>query len=121
MIDPISIGLWFLAGATVGVAVAVFWQEIREFFIASFKKLPTEIQRDLQGVVALARAIDNIMMTTFKYYSYNQMTQSWNETINTRNINANDVPEHIKMRAQANQGQDIDITQDVAKELQLKL
>lgn len=119
MIDPVSLLLWMAAGAAVGAAVVIFWEEIRNFFIESFQRLPVEVQQNLQGVVSLAKAVDRAIIKTFKYYSYDQVTQSWSETVETKRINASEVPEHIRNRLKS--GNTVDITDEVAKELQLHL
>lgn len=120
MLDPISIGLWLLTGVAVGAAVVLFWDEIRSFFIESFQSLPRDIQRDLQGVVVVAKAIDKVMTrTSLRYYSYNAMTQNWSETIDTKAIRADEVPDHIRNRLRY--GDEIDITNEVARELKLHL
>lgn len=119
MIDPISIA-FLLAGAVVGAAVIIFWDEIRSFFIESYHNLPKSVQQDLQGVVVIAQAVDRaIIGASFKYYSYNAVTQHWKETVSTKAISADEVPDHIKNRLR--QSNTVDITDEVAKELQLNL
>lgn len=118
MIDPVSIFL-FLAGAAAAVAVVAFWEEIRSFFIDSFRGLPPHVQKDLKGLVVLARAVDIAITTTLKYYSYNNMTDTWTETKEERPVSAEEVPEHIRKRVET--GQQIDITNDFARELNLTL
>ena len=119
MIDPISIGIWLLAGAAVGAAVVIFWKDIREFFIKSWNALPQDVRHDLHGVVAFAQKIDAKMMSMLNYYSYNVGTNEWSETIVTKTITANDIPEHIRNRMQT--GQKVNITDDLQKELKLTL
>lgn len=118
MLDPISIGL-FLAGAALGVVVIAFWKEIREFFIAVWQKLPENVKQDLKGVVVLAQAIDRAIMTNYHYYSYSVGTNTWNETIVTQSVTSQDIPEHIKQRLKS--GNEIDITDDFSRELNLTL
>ena len=118
MIDPISIGL-ILAGIAAGAVILAFWGEIREFFKKAWNALPREITDNLQGVIAIAQAVDGIVTSTFKYYSYDNETESWNETIVSKTVTTDDIPEHIKQRLQT--GQEVDFTNDMAKELKLKL
>lgn len=119
MIDPISIGLWLLAGAVVGAAITVFWEDIREFFIQSWNALPQDIREDMQGVSAFAQQLDRQMMSILNYYSYNAGTNEWSETVVTKKITSDEIPEHIRNRLQS--GKKIDITADLEKELKLTL
>ena len=118
MIDPISIGL-ILAGIAAGVAVLAFWSEIRDFFKRAWNALPIEITQNLQGVVAVAKMIDGKITTALKYYSYNLETQSWNESIASKVVTTDEIPDHIKQRLQL--GHEVDYTNDLAKELKLEL
>lgn len=123
MIDPISIGL-LIGGAVLGVALVAFWQEIKDWFIKIWHKLPIEVKEDLKGVLAFARevatnTVRNAIMCIMKYYSYNAITNQWNETIVSKQITSNDIPEHIRNRLR--QGNEIDITDDLSQELKLTL
>lgn len=118
MIDPISIGL-LIGGAVLGIALIAFWQEIKDWFIKVWDKLPIEVKEDLKGVLAFAKKVDDLVMSIMKYYSYNAITNQWNETIVSKQITSNDIPEHIRNRLR--QGNEIDITEDLSKELKLTL
>lgn len=119
MIDPISIGLFLLAGAVTGAVVITFWKEIREWFIDVWHKLPSQLRQDLKGVLAFVQKIDNIITAAIKYYSYNKGTNEWNETIVSKIVSTNDIPDHIRRRL--SEGKELDITNDFRKELDLTL
>lgn len=119
MIDPISIGIWLLVGAAAGAVVLAFWKEIREWFIKIWHKLPAQLRQDLKGVLAFAQRVDDIIMTSMKYYSYNKGTNDWNETIVSKQVFTNEIPSHIRDRLRG--GNQIDITSDLGKELNLTL
>lgn len=119
MIDPISIGIWLLVGAATSAVVIAFWKEIREWFIKIWYKLPVQMRQDLKGVLAFAQRVDEVIVTLMKYYSYNKGTNDWNETIVSKQINTNEIPSHIRERLR--EGNQIDITKDLCKELDLTL
>lgn len=117
--EPISMFLWLVAGAAAAGIILAFWDEIRNFFIDSFNRLPQKIQKDLQDFVVLAQAIDRTILSTLEYYSYDRQTQNWSVTTETKSISANDVPEHIRQKLAS--GNQANITDDLKKELNLTL
>lgn len=53
-----------------------------------------------------------------KYYSYNEETKKWNETVVTQEVDESTIPDHIRRKVQST-SQEVDITDEMEKELSL--
>lgn len=117
MIDPITLGLIATAiGLAVGVTVAVYWKNIKEWLGRVWQKLPTIVKGYLQGALAFIQRIGSTIKNIMKYYSYNKETKKWNETIVSQKVNESTIPDHIRNRIKQT-NKEIDITHEMEKEL----
>ncbi len=109
----------FLGAAAVGtaIAVAVYWKEIRAWLNRIWEKLPPSIKENLQGAKAFIDKIDNVFKNVMKYYSFNEQTQKWQETVVTKEVNQKDIPKDILEKFQARQKHSLDISTDIEKHL----
>lgn len=124
MIGLVLFGGVFLAG----VACAVFWdtikstlQKIKKAVIDALKKIGVLL---LETTLSLANAIItgikkgvNFCMKVRQFF-YNKKTKIWQEVVETQNIDASEIPEHIL--AKTMQHQETDISNDIRAELSLE-
>ncbi len=102
-----------------GIAIAAYWKEINAWVQRIWAKLPHSVKDKLQGAVALARRIGNTFKNIMKYYAYDSNTKKWTETVVTKEVNESDIPKHIRSRLR--ETEEVDISEDFQKELQLSL
>ncbi len=108
-------GLLFGAAAVVAVT---FWDEIKEYLRMAFEKVKKLISATIAGVAVYAQSgsfIEGIKVA-YKFYSKDAKGK-WQETIATRTVNDNEVPEHIRNKLDSSTGQ-IDISRDLELNLQ---
>lgn len=105
-----------LAGVAVGVAVAVFWKQIAAALKKIYDILPPQIKKELEGVVTLVRKVSDVIKNIFKSYSYNREKKEWTETVHSKTVSADQVPEHIRKRVQ--QEKEVDISDEVQQHLE---
>ncbi|MFC0820696.1 hypothetical protein [Moraxella marmotae] len=124
MIPFLVIGALAIAGAVV---VSVFWNEIKDFIVASAERIKTVIiPSAIVGFRTYLEAGGNLFLTAKdtikalqKYYTQNTKGQ-WQETVVTRTIPAKDIPEDIKRKLDGSHTQ-VDITSEVQQELHLEV
>ncbi len=107
-------GLLFGAAAVV---VVTFWDEIKQFLKIAYDKVKKLISAAIAGVAAYAQTgsfIDGIKVA-YKFYSKDS-TGKWQESVVTKTVNDNEVPEHIRRKLDQSAGP-VDISNDL--ELQL--
>ncbi len=108
-----------LAGAAVigAVVLAAFWKEIRAWLGKVWEKLPPVVKEQLQGAKAYLEKVESTMKNVFYYYSYDKEKQQWTETVVSREVSPQSIPEDIlkKMNDRAK----LDITSDVEQQLTL--
>jgi phage-related protein len=110
--------IWLVGVAAIGaVALAVYWKEIVEWLKRVYEKLPDSIKQNLQGATAFVHKLGGVIKNIMNYYSYNEKTQKWTETIVSKEVNENDIPKHIreKMAKTAK----VDITDELEEKLEL--
>lgn len=112
--------LLLAGGVIIGAAVAIYWKEIAAWLKRIYAKLPPIIKRYLQGALSFVQRIGNTFKNIMKYYSYNEETKKWNETVVTTEVDENTIPDHIRKKVQATQNE-VETTQDLEKELKLEL
>lgn len=116
------IPLILLAGATIaGVAVAVYWKEISAWLKRIWDKLPPTIKQHLQGALSFVKRIGTTALNIMKYYSYNEETKKWSETIVSTEVDESTVPEKFRRKTGYTSNQEIETTDDLEKELSMSL
>lgn len=120
---------FIIAGALIAgaIAVTVFWKEIKSFIQSSWNKIKQIIVPALIAgfktylrTKSLSMAIGSgVLVGVQKFYSKTERNQ-WKETIVTREIPPDELPKDIKERLQRSNGNEIDITNEVSKELKLE-
>lgn len=111
-----------LAGAAIaGVAIAVYWKEIGAWLKRIWDKLPPAIKNHLKGALSFVQRIGNTARNIMKYYSYNEETKKWNETVVTTEVDESTVPAKFRNMVAYDQNQEVETTDDLEKELQLTL
>lgn len=111
-----------LAGAALaGVAIAVYWKEISAWLKRIWDKLPPAIKNHLKGALSFVQRIGNTARNIMKYYSYNEETKKWNETIVTTEVDESTIPDKFRKMAEYGNSQEVETTDDLEKELQMSL
>ncbi|SHJ68816.1 hypothetical protein [Pseudomonas luteola] len=123
MIPIILLGAALLA--TTAVVASVFWDDIKKFLKAAIEHVRRIIKATIVGLTAyiktkdISAGIQAGLQALNKFYSKNENEQ-WEETVVTRQISSSEVPEHIRKKLERTQAP-VDISDDVAKELQLEI
>lgn len=104
-----------LAGAFV-VAIT-FWDQIKKYLSLSLKKVKEVVEATIVGVAAYVQTKNwrEGIKAAYKFYSKNIEGQ-WQETLTTKTIAADEVPEHIRRKLEAS-SQAIDISEELELEL----
>ncbi|MBX8496860.1 hypothetical protein [Pseudomonas cichorii] len=122
MIQFILLGAALFAGA---VMVTAFWDSIKNFLEDSVRHVRQVVKATIVGLTAYIKTKDVVagisagLQALNKFYSKND-NQQWEETITTRTISEQDVPEHIRRKLEGTK-EAVDISDDIAKELKLEL
>lgn len=104
-----------LAGAA---AVAVtFWDQIKKFLALAVEKVKQIIGATIIGVAAYIQTENwrEGIKAFYKFYSKNTEGQ-WQESVVTKTVSAEEVPEHIRKKLEKDSGP-IDISKDLELEL----
>lgn len=113
---PILLVIGLLTAGAV-VAAVTFWDQIKKFLGLALKKVKEIIGATIIGVATYIQT-DNWregFKAFYKFYSQNTKGQ-WQETITTKTISADEVPDHIKKKCEKTTDQ-----VDISEELQLEL
>ncbi len=90
--------------------VAKFWKEILSWLKRSYEKLKSIVNGVIKGSKIFIRKLYEGYQELAKYYSKNRLGQ-WEETVVTRRVNENEVPEDIREMAET--GRETDITEEM--------
>lgn len=125
------LNLLLLGGAAVvaGIAFAYFWKKLKElfqyikqkivdFFIAIGETIKSTINF-FRNLKSTARKFGSKLRTVIRVFFYSETKKKWYEQIETTTIELSEVPDHI--RHKMIEGQDVDISNDIQKELSLEL
>ncbi len=116
------IPLVWLAGAAVGALVggaiiAAFWKEIVGWIKKVVDKLPPSVRQNLQGAMAFVEKVAGALKNIMNYYSFNEETQKWTETVVSREVDESSIPEHIREKVKLSAK--VDITDELQEKLEL--
>lgn len=114
MIPLILLGAAAVVGA---VALAAFWKEIVGWIKKVYEKLPESIKQNLQGAMAFVERVEGALKNIMNYYSYNEQTQKWTETVVSREVDPSSIPDHI--REKIKHSSKVDITDELQEKLEL--
>lgn len=117
MIDPISIGL-LIGGAALGIGIALYWKQIKGWLGRVWQALSPLIKEAVQGMVTFVQKLWNTAKNIAKYYSYDQNTKQWHETIVTTEVDESTVPDKIRAKLGYDYGNEVETTDEL--ELALK-
>lgn len=106
----------FLAGAAV-VAAVTFWDQIKQFLKSAFDKVKKVISAAIVGVAAFVESGNwrDGIKAMYKFYSKDKAGM-WQETITTKTISPEEVPEHIRQKLERS-NQPVDISNELELEL----
>lgn len=115
MIPLILLG-GLLAGAAIAVAVT-FWDQIKKFLQLAFNKVKKVLSAAIIGVATYIETADwrESIKVAYKFYSKDEIGR-WQETITTKTISPEEVPENIRRKLEGAHG-----PIDVSSELELAL
>ncbi len=104
--------------AAVSMALTAFWAALRSFVLAAVAKLKTILAGAAAEAVNLfvRKSVEGV-----KELAYNYINQGGHylEKIVTKKIEESDLPNDIKSRVTNSYGNEVDITSDFERELQL--
>ena len=102
-----------LAAAVVGV-LSAFWEDIRDFLKKAFEKVRQVVQGVIAGAKIFLKKIREAVQEISKNYS--KVDKHWEETIVTRTVHENEVPEEFRNRISYDS--ELDITREMEMQLQ---
>lgn len=112
--------VWLVGAAVVGaVVVAAFWKEIAAWLKRVWEKLPPVVKQTLQGAKSFIEKVAAAVRNVWYYYSYNQETQKWTETVVSREVDESSIPKEI--RAKMKGSSKIDITDEAEGQLKMMM
>jgi hypothetical protein len=106
-----------LVAGTVGAIVVVFWKDIVIWFQKIWAKLPDSVKKQFQGVKALLEKTGELVKSIAKYYSHDEKTDQWTETVVSKQVDPNEVPEEFRSKLKTQRA--IDISSDLEEQLKL--
>lgn len=105
-----------VAIAGVGIAAA-FWNDLVAFLKKAIEKVQEVVAGIVYGTKVFLRKIGEAFKEVSRHYS--KVDDHWQETIVTREIPANKVPDEILARANAlSNGQELDISDELEMQLE---
>lgn len=111
-------GLLLAAGAAVAVGVAaIFWDDLRDWLVEGLNFLMQTIKGIVHGVKVFVKKVYKTYQQISKTY-YQDEKKKWHETIKTREIPENEVPEEIRVKAQAD-NREYDVTSQFENVLEM--
>lgn len=111
--------LLLAGGALIGAGIAIYWKEIAAWLKRIYEKLPPIIKQYLQGALSFIQRIGNTFKNVMKYYSYNEETKKWTETVVSTEVDESKIP--AKFRNKLKSTIEVETTDDLEKELKLEL
>jgi hypothetical protein len=105
-----------LAGVVVAVAIT-FWDQIKKYLQLAAKKVKQVISAAIVGVATYVQTGNwrEGIRAAYKFYSKDE-NGMWQETVTTKTIDPNEVPEHIRKKLEATE-KEIDISEELQLEL----
>lgn len=116
MIPIFIIGALLVGGAVVAVT---FWDQIKKYLSKALEKVKEILNAAIVGFTAYVKSGLNWMeglKAAYKFYSRNNQGQ-WQETVITKTISVEDLPESIKKKLAKSQGKQVEITEELELEL----
>lgn len=106
-------GLAFAAGAVV----YSFWDEIKSYLKQAYDKVKEIMSAAVVGVMTYLQTknLAEGVRAAYKFYSKNKAGK-WQETVVTKTIAAQDVPEHIRRKLEETTNE-VDVSDELALEL----
>lgn len=114
MIPFILLGAALAGGAIV---LAVFWKEIVSWVKRVMDRLPDSVKKNLEGVTAFVEKLKGVVKNIMNYYSYDQKTEKWTETVVSREVDPSQIPKNI--REQMERRSKVDISDEFQEKLEL--
>lgn len=115
------IPLLLIAGLAIGAAaVAItFWDKIKLYLSKAVQKVKEVIKAAIVGFTAYIKSgLDwrEGIKAAYKFYSKNNQGQ-WQETVTTKTITVDELPEKIRKKLEKSQGNQVDISDELELEL----
>lgn len=104
--------------ALAGAVVYTFWDEIKKYLKQAYEKIKEVLSATIVGVTTYLQTRDLVegVKAAYKFYSKNKAGK-WQETVLTKTISAQDVPEHIRRKLEATTDE-VDVSDELELELQ---
>lgn len=102
-----------LLGVAVGALVAVFWKDIVGWLQRAAEAVKKVVGKIANGVTVAVKKVYDGMKEISRHYT--KTGTQWQETIVSRTISENDVPEEIRRKAEREE--EADITNDLSEQL----
>jgi len=111
--------IW-LAGLAIGaigagVVLTSYWEELISWIQWGIEKIQQVIELVFLGVKTFVIWMQDGIKNIAKYYSKNKITNEYEETVVTKKVNENDVPEEFKNKAYRYKNVEIDTSAELAK------
>lgn len=109
-------------GAIVGAVIVSFWDEIKQALKSAITKVKENLRKLSHAAIVgfttylKTRNISSAVMSAFKFYSKDKAGQ-YHETTVTKQISESELPDNIRQKLEWSQGQEIDISDELALEL----
>lgn len=109
------IPLIILAGAAIaGTAViASYWKEIKSWLSRIYDRLPEVVKKYLKGALSFVKRIGATALNIMKYYSYNEDTKKWNETVVTTEVDESTVPDKFREMVNYQRKNEVETTEEL--------
>lgn len=102
--------LLLIAGGLLitGGIIAAFWDDICKWIEKAAQAVKKIVSGIVHGVkVYIKKVASDIYQELSKFYSFNENKDQWEETIVSKKVSSNDVPDDIKKLATSGREQDI--------------
>lgn len=108
------------AAATIAVgAVITYWDDVKQFLASAIKMAKAALDAIVVGVKVFMKKMDGYFTEVAKTYQRDRQNQ-WHETTTTKRVDPSEVPADILAKMNPYR-EEVDITQNVERELQLTL
>jgi len=105
------------AAATAGI-IAAFWDDIKNWLNKLVEKVKKAVKAAVIGVKVFGKAIKEGFQEIAKSYQKDNKDK-WHETTVTRTVPESEVPPEILEKAKRMNNQEVDISQELERELKL--